>query len=282
VRWTRFPALVAALVTTAFQVLTEGHAMPAAALSPPWLDGRPTLQLLAPGPTWRPGGSGFSRFVRFDAGMGPRYGVLEEERVHAIAGDLFGMPAPTGWTHALDDVRLLTPLGPDVFHRAVWLGEPSATGVSPAQALARLDASALSGPGDRFPLPVACTIVRPALGVLVGGSPGAPEAFGVTAGLVAYASPERPRLALGPCVARGLEVEELGGVGHPGGGGPRPAPPGAASLERMRALLDARRVTRGDVLLLPLGPGGPARNEPQQEPAIRLNGVGELRCGLSV
>lgn len=277
--WTRIAALGAAIVTTAFQVLTEAHAVPSATMSPPWLDGRPTLQLVAPGPTWRPGGQEPTRFVRFDAGMGPTYGILDADVVREIVGDPLAAPTPTGWTHPLADVRLLAPLGPGVFNRAIWLGRPRTT---LATAIARIDASALSGPGDRFPLPEASTIVRPALGVLVGGSPGAPEAFGVTAGLVAYASPERPRLALGPCVARGLEVEELGGVGHPGGGSPRPAPPGAASLERMRALLDARRVTRGDVLLLPLGPGGPARNEPQQEPAIRLNGVGELRCGLSV
>ncbi len=277
--WTRIATLGAALVTTAFQVLTEAHAVPSVTMSPPWLDGRPTLQLVAPGPTWRPSGPEPTRFVRFDAGLGPTYGILDGDVVRGIVGDPFSAPTPTGWTHPLGDVRLLAPLGPGVFHRAIWLGRPRTT---LATAIARIDASALSGPGDRFPLPVASTIVRPAVGVLVGGSPGAPEAFGVTAGLVAHASPERPRLALGPCVARGLEVEELGGVGHPGGGGPRRVLPGAASLERLRALLDGRRVTHGDVLLLPLGPGRPVRSEPQDEPAIRIPGVGELRCSLAV
>jgi hypothetical protein len=260
--WARVGAIAAALATTAFQILTEAHAVPAAAMSPPWLDGRPTLQLVAPGPTWRPGGAGPVRMVRFDAGVGPMYGVLEGETVHQLAGDLFSTPTPTGWTHALGDVRLLTPLGPDAFRRAIWAGPSAGIGSDATAALALLDASSLRGPGDVFSLsPTAA--VRPVAGVVVGGATCAPEPFGVTAGIVAYTTAERPQLALGPCVARGLALEEVGVDG-----------------DRARALLDERRVRRGDVLLIPLGPAVHRPAGRGTGLAASLPGVGELRCGV--
>ena len=64
-------------------------------------DGRPTIEHVAAGPVWRPGGDGVVRFIRFDAGMGSTYGIVEGEVVHAINGNLFSPGARTGWVHPM-------------------------------------------------------------------------------------------------------------------------------------------------------------------------------------
>ncbi|HKJ01328.1 MAG TPA: DUF2437 domain-containing protein, partial [Longimicrobiales bacterium] len=95
----RFLALVSVLVTTAFQVATELYAVPATSAAAPWLDGRPTTVLVAPAPDWLPSGSDVLRFVHFDGGDGPRYGLLDGDVVVELRGDLFSPVAATGLTH---------------------------------------------------------------------------------------------------------------------------------------------------------------------------------------
>ena len=53
-----------------------------------------------------------TRYVRYEAGGGAAYGILEGETIHALLGDLFGSPTRTGVAHKLADVRLLAPCEP--------------------------------------------------------------------------------------------------------------------------------------------------------------------------
>lgn len=55
---------------------------------------------------------GVTRYVRY-AHQGRRpYGILEQDTIKELDGDLFGSPAETGATVALSDVRLLAPVEP--------------------------------------------------------------------------------------------------------------------------------------------------------------------------
>jgi 2-keto-4-pentenoate hydratase/2-oxohepta-3-ene-1,7-dioic acid hydratase in catechol pathway len=49
------------------------------------------------------------RYARYRAAGKVAYGIVEGDRVRAIAGDLFGSWEPTETTHALDQVELLVP-----------------------------------------------------------------------------------------------------------------------------------------------------------------------------
>lgn len=53
-----------------------------------------------------------TKFVRFQAGKTVAYGVLEGDRIHQLAGDLFDGWRKTNKTHSLDDVKLLVPTRP--------------------------------------------------------------------------------------------------------------------------------------------------------------------------
>lgn len=53
-----------------------------------------------------------TRFARFEAGGATSYGIVEGDRVRAVSGDLFGKWEKTEKTHALSDVKLLTPVPP--------------------------------------------------------------------------------------------------------------------------------------------------------------------------
>lgn len=53
-----------------------------------------------------------SRYLRFQVDGRTAYGVLEGERVRELDGDLFEAPTPTGRTHAVADVKVLTPTVP--------------------------------------------------------------------------------------------------------------------------------------------------------------------------
>jgi len=51
-------------------------------------------------------------YARFEHGNASAYGIVEEDRVRRIAGDLFGAWEKTSETYALADVRLLVPTRP--------------------------------------------------------------------------------------------------------------------------------------------------------------------------
>jgi 2-keto-4-pentenoate hydratase/2-oxohepta-3-ene-1,7-dioic acid hydratase in catechol pathway len=52
------------------------------------------------------------QFVRFEAGGTASHGLVEGDRVRAIAGDLFGAWSKTERTHAWSEVKLLAPVAP--------------------------------------------------------------------------------------------------------------------------------------------------------------------------
>ena len=52
------------------------------------------------------------RYVRYDAGDGPTYGLLDGETIAELDGDLFDDPRPNGKTAELADVKLLAPVDP--------------------------------------------------------------------------------------------------------------------------------------------------------------------------
>ncbi len=53
-----------------------------------------------------------TRYVRFAVSGSDAFGVLEGEKIHELAGDLFGSPKRTGRSHALTDVKILAPTVP--------------------------------------------------------------------------------------------------------------------------------------------------------------------------
>ncbi|RKL61851.1 DUF2437 domain-containing protein [Thermoanaerobacteraceae bacterium SP2] len=52
------------------------------------------------------------KFVRFDAGQGPEYGVLEGNKVFSIKGSIFGAWEKQGRSFELHEVKLLAPCEP--------------------------------------------------------------------------------------------------------------------------------------------------------------------------
>lgn len=59
------------------------------------------------------------RWCRFESGqVGPRYGLIEGDRVVAVQGSPFDTYERTAETHALADVKLLVPVIPSVFYAA--------------------------------------------------------------------------------------------------------------------------------------------------------------------
>ncbi len=53
-----------------------------------------------------------TKYIRYRAETGIRYGILDGDQVHEIAGDLFGERATTGVTYPLSQVTLLYPCEP--------------------------------------------------------------------------------------------------------------------------------------------------------------------------
>jgi len=53
-----------------------------------------------------------TRYVRFQSGDRIVWGLLEEQTVRELAGNLFESPVPTGATHPLSAIRLLAPVDP--------------------------------------------------------------------------------------------------------------------------------------------------------------------------
>jgi 2-keto-4-pentenoate hydratase/2-oxohepta-3-ene-1,7-dioic acid hydratase in catechol pathway len=54
-------------------------------------------------------------WCRFESAGGPRYGLVDGERVSEVEGSPFDGYAPTGRTHALSAVKLLVPVVPSTF-----------------------------------------------------------------------------------------------------------------------------------------------------------------------
>src|SRR5690606_39025201 len=57
-------------------------------------------------------------WCRFDAGEGPRYGVVEGEQVEEVDGSPFAGYREVGRNHALSAVKLLVPVIPSTFYCA--------------------------------------------------------------------------------------------------------------------------------------------------------------------
>jgi hypothetical protein len=282
-RWSRLPVMATALATMAFQIATEAHAVPATPVALPWLDGRPVIEVVAPGPMWRPSGHGPVRFIRFDAGFGPSYGILEDAVVQEIAGDLFSSAAPNGLAYEEGSVRILAPLGAAQFNRAYWLGDASASDQGVATAVARIGAGDLRGPNDVLELSPTAAAIHPVLVLVVGGPPASQGLFGVAPGMLGASGLSPPRLALGPSLVRGLDPGELrfeAGADGFAGAVPRLDAAYGAALSHASALIDQRLFVQGDVLLLPVleairfGSAGPL--------AVfsSIPEAGELRCSV--
>ena len=58
------------------------------------------------------------RWVRYERDGGPRFGMVEGERVIEVSGDPFSAHAPTGRSLALASLRLLPPVIPPTFYAA--------------------------------------------------------------------------------------------------------------------------------------------------------------------
>ena len=58
------------------------------------------------------------RWVRYEAGSGPRYGILDGERIDEVDGDPFTDHRRNGTSHEHGQVRLLIPLEPRTFYAA--------------------------------------------------------------------------------------------------------------------------------------------------------------------
>ncbi len=277
--WQRISTVATAAVTLAFQMATEASATPAVAASAPWLDGRPVIEHMAGRPEWRPGGDGMIGFVRFDVGRGATYGIVEGETVHEIAGDLFSPGARTGTIHPVASVTVLPPLGPLQFGNAHWLGARSAMLAHPVLHIGPHD---LLGPGDGLIVGLSSGVVRPVVGLVVGGTNEGPHLFGLTAGFLS-SGPSFVNLALGPIVVRdldprGMRVET--GVGDSSlriGDFSSHCAPG---LSRANTLVARGSVASGDVLLIPVSEGTRPSDAGGISVYNRIPEVGELRCTL--
>ena len=275
--WLRLPAVVCALLTIAFQAASEAHAVPATGSILPWLDGRPTTVSIAPAPSWRPDGPELLRFLRFDAGGGPRYGLLEGETVYELRDDLFSPVVPTGLSYSLEAVSVLQPLGPGHLGRVLRL-RPRRTTHAEATFL-DLGNNPVRGPDGQFPVPAPyLATTQGCIGLIVGDGSPAPAVFGVTAGILLADARGHPQLALGPSVVRGVEFDMLhllDGVAS------------FAGCELLALLSDtyeliARvQLRRGDVVLVTTA--NETRHDLSScegEASLRVDPVGEIACRL--
>ena len=96
-----------------------------------------------------------TKYIRYQASSTEAYGILEDEIVREIAGDLFGARSTTGVTHSLSAVKLLAPCEPGKI-LAVGLNYKSHLGSRPQPAHPEMfykPVTALQNPGDPIVLP---------------------------------------------------------------------------------------------------------------------------------
>lgn len=96
-----------------------------------------------------------NRYVRFEYEGGSAYGILEQDSVRELEGDLFDSPRPTGRSLPLSQVKLLAPVVPSKVI-AVGLNYKSHLGGREAPAEPPLFAkfpTSIIGPGDSIVLP---------------------------------------------------------------------------------------------------------------------------------
>jgi 2-keto-4-pentenoate hydratase/2-oxohepta-3-ene-1,7-dioic acid hydratase in catechol pathway len=95
-----------------------------------------------------------TKYIRYQSGSQTRYGILENESVHELRGDLFEH-SRTGKTLALDEVKLLAPCTPPKI-LAVGLNYRSHLGGRPAPSSPEIfykPISCLQNPGDPITIP---------------------------------------------------------------------------------------------------------------------------------
>src|SRR5258708_14373874 len=96
-----------------------------------------------------------TKYVRFQKDSTTAYGILEEETIHEITGDLLGAHKCTSAKHKLSDVKLLYPITPPKV-LAVGLNYKSHLGDRPAPASPEMfykPISSLQHPGDPILIP---------------------------------------------------------------------------------------------------------------------------------
>lgn len=103
-----------------------------------------------------------TQYIRYRAGSGTAYGVLEGDTIREIRGGLFGERTPTGVTHKLSDVKLLAPCEPGKI-MAVGLNYKSHLGGRPQPAHPEIfykPVTALQDPGEPIVIPDEATDVH--------------------------------------------------------------------------------------------------------------------------
>ena len=96
-----------------------------------------------------------TKYVRFQKDSTTAYGILEEETIQEISGDLLGAHKRTAAKHKLSDVKLLYPITPPKV-LAVGLNYKSHLGDRPAPASPEMfykPISSLQNPGDPILIP---------------------------------------------------------------------------------------------------------------------------------
>ena len=103
------------------------------------------------------GQEGVTHYVRYTVAGDTSYGILEDEMVRELDGDLFAPPTPTGRTFRLSEVRLLAPIDPSTVQKVLGVAintrRPGRESPVPhPRFFAKLPTS-LGGPDDPVELP---------------------------------------------------------------------------------------------------------------------------------
>src|SRR5947209_575804 len=96
-----------------------------------------------------------TKYVRFQSGSTTAYGILEDDTIREITGDLLGARKPAAAAHKLGDVKLLYPITPPKV-LAVGLNYKSHLGERPAPATPEIfykPVTCLQNPGDPIVIP---------------------------------------------------------------------------------------------------------------------------------
>jgi 2-keto-4-pentenoate hydratase/2-oxohepta-3-ene-1,7-dioic acid hydratase in catechol pathway len=168
-----------------------------------------------------------TKYVRFQKDSSIAYGILEEETIQEISGDLLGVHQRASATHKLSDVKLLYPITPPKV-LAVGLNYKSHLGDRPAPTSPEMfykPISSLQNPGDPILIPKDSknTHYEGELVLIIGNAPG--EIFGVTCGNDVserdwQSGPQKDLqwwrakgadtfAPLGPCIVTGLDYGKL-------------------------------------------------------------------------
>src|SRR5438067_1268623 len=177
-----------------------------------------------------------TKYVRFQKGSTTAYGILEEETIQEISGDLLGARQRAAAKHKLSDVKLLYPITPPKV-LAVGLNYKSHLGARPAPASPEMfykPISSLQNPGDPILIPkdssnthyegeLVLIIGKRASHISVADAPGA--IFGVTCGNDVserdwQSGPQKDLqwwrakgadtfAPLGPCIVTGLDYTKV-------------------------------------------------------------------------